>query len=279
MHAPFEMVHENELILEFALCKRCGLVFQSSQMSAEGRKQYYSGSYRALVQGSESPTDKDLRVQSGRARHIIRFAKKYLREVGTHLDIGSSSGALLAQSHAEWNAEVVGVEPGDAYREYSEGRGITTTPRLEDLEGRSFDLISLAHVLEHLPKPVQYLERLREKWLEPEGHLLIEVPNLYGHQSLELSHTVAFSRATLHEVLRQAGFDIVRMIAHSEPRSRLLSLYLLVLARAGKELATQNDIRSVSRGVRLRRKLGNMRRRRLTELLPGFIWKPLPEMD
>ena len=278
MHAPFETVHEGDLELEFSLCRRCGLVFQSTQMSDEVLAQYYSGSYRTLVQGSESPTDKDLRVQSGRARHIIGFAKKYLPLVGTHLDIGSSSGALLAQSLAVWNSEVVGVEPGDAYREYSERRGIETTPRLEHLEGRRFDLITLAHVLEHLPEPLQYLQRLRQNWLEPEGYLLIEVPNLYGHQSLELSHTVAFSRATLGETLRQAGFDVVRLISHSEPRSRLLSLYLLVLAQANAD-PSRSEIRSGSNGVRMRRKLGNMRRRRLTQLAPRFIWKPLPEMD
>lgn len=278
MHASFETVHEGDLVLEFSLCERCGLVFQSTQMSDEKLAQYYSGSYRTLVQGSESPTDKDLRVQSGRARHIIGFAKQYLPSVGKHLDIGSSSGALLARSRALWKSEVVGVEPGDAYREYSERKGIETTPRLEDLDGRRFDLITLAHVLEHLPDPVQYLRRLRHNWLEPEGYLLIEVPNLYGHQSLELSHSVAFSRATLGEALRQAEFDIVRLISHSEPRSRLLELYLLVLAKASADPA-KSEIRSGSAGVRLRRKFGNMRRRRLTQLAPGFIWKPLPEMD
>ena len=278
MHTPFETGHEGDLVLEFSLCERCGLVFQSTQMSDEELGRYYSGSYRTLVQGSESPTDKDLRVQSGRARHIVGFAKKYLPSVGTHLDIGSSSGALLVQSLAVWNSEVVGVEPGDAYREYSARRGIETTPQLEDLEGRRFDLITMAHVLEHLPEPVQYLQRLRQKWLEPEGYLLLEVPNLYGHQSLELSHTVAFSRATLGEALRQAGFDILRLISHSEPRSRLLSLYLLVLAQASTD-PSRSEIRSGSSGVRMRRKLGNMRRRRLTQLVPRFIWKPLPEMD
>ena len=276
-HAPFENVIEGDLVVEFWLCERCGMVFQSAQMSDEARGEYYAGSYRALVQGTEAPTDKDLRVQSGRARHITDFARKELRSVGNHLDIGSSSGALLRESQAAWNGEVVGIEPGDAYREYSQSRGATVVSRLEDLQGQRFDLITMAHVLEHLPNPVQYLQDLLRNWLAPGGHLLIEVPNLYGHQSLELSHTIAFSRRTLVETLEQAGFEIVRISSHSEPRSRLLSLYLLVLARA--TTGSSSKVRRGSGGVRLKRKLGNIRRRRLTQFAPGLVWKPLPEMD
>ena len=278
-HSPFEDLLEGDWVVEFWLCERCGMVFQSTQMSDEAREEYYAGTYRALVQGSDSPTEKDLRVQCGRARHIVGFAKKELPAMGRHLDIGSSSGALLRESEAAWNGEVVGVEPGDTYREYSQSRGATVASRLEDLKGQRFDLITMAHVLEHLPNPIQYLQDLRKSWLAPGGHLLIEVPNLYGHQSLELSHTVAFSRQTLTETLRRAGFQIVRMTSHSEPRSRLLSLYLLVLARVTTEAASPKVGRSGSSGVRLKRKLGNMRRRRLTQLAPGFVWKPLPEMD
>jgi 2-polyprenyl-3-methyl-5-hydroxy-6-metoxy-1,4-benzoquinol methylase len=32
-----------------------------------------------------------------------------------------------------------------------------------------FDLISLIHVLEHLPDPVSSLAQLRERWLTPDG--------------------------------------------------------------------------------------------------------------
>ena len=173
----------------------------------------------------------------------------------------------------------MGVEPGDAYREYAQSRGATVVSRLEALNGQRFDLVTMAHVLEHLPNPVQYLVDLRKERLAPGGNLLIEVPNLYGHQSLELSHAVAFSRGTLTETLFQAGFEVVRMTSHSEPRSRLLSLYLLVLARASVEAASPKEVRSGSGGVRLKRKLGNIRRRRLTQLAPGIVWKPLPEMD
>ena len=278
-HEPFEDVIDGDMVVEFWLCERCGMVFQSTQMSPEELEQYYSGSYRSLVQGTESPTEKDLRIQSGRARHIVGFAKKNLQSVARHLDIGSSSGALLKESRTEWNCATVGVEPGDAYREYADSLGITVVSKLEDLQDQRFDLITMAHVLEHLPDPIQYLQNLRTNWIEPGGHLLIEVPNLFGHQSLELSHTVAFSQETLAEVLLRSGFEVVRMITHSEPRSRLLSLYVLVLARALEGPASQSEVLSGSRGVRLKRKMGNMRRRRLTQLAPGFVWKPLPETE
>ncbi len=49
-------------------------------------------------------------------------------------------------------------------------------------------LISMFHVLEHLPDPVGYLSALRQKFLEPDGWLLIEVPNLYAHDCFEVAH-------------------------------------------------------------------------------------------
>ncbi len=94
-----------------------------------------------------------------------------------------------------------------------------------------FDLISLAHVLEHIANPVQYLAGLRQNWLTEEGSLLVEVPNLYCHDSFEVAHLVAYSPHSLTQTLQQAGFEIVVFVQHGRPRSSILPLYLTVLAR------------------------------------------------
>jgi len=79
---------------------------------------------------------------------------------------------------------------------------LTVYPSLDDLgqaDGGRFDLVSMAHVLEHIPNPVEYLSDLRERYLTPDGWLLIEVPNLYAHDSFEIAHSIAFSSHTLRE--------------------------------------------------------------------------------
>jgi len=143
--------------LTYQLCKSCGLVFQSPRMSDEELQEFYRAEYRLLVQGEEGPSEKDRRIQAGRARNLLAFAQRHLKEVRTHLDIGSSAGTLLQAIQNEYGCASVGVEPGDAYRVFSQDRGSQVVADLGDLDSsltNGFDLITMAHVVEHLPDPV-----------------------------------------------------------------------------------------------------------------------------
>jgi hypothetical protein len=132
----------------------------------------------------------------------------------------------------------------------------------------------MAHVLEHLPDPVRYLAGLRESLLERDGWLLIEVPNLYAHDSFEIAHLVSFSAHTLRQTLGRAGFEIVALEAHGRPRSRILPLYLTTLARpaqANQAAQVQPESR-----VRLKRWWGMRRRGLLSRVFPRWAWRPFP---
>jgi len=72
--------------------------------------------------------------------------------------------------------------------------------------------------------PLETLAKLRSDWLTSDGWLLLETPNLYAHDSLELAHLSAFSRHTLSEMVTQAGYQVVWCGSHGKPRSRLLRL-------------------------------------------------------
>jgi hypothetical protein len=130
------------------------------------------------------------------------------------------------------------------------------------------DLISLAHVLEHLSNPVGYLTYLREKHLTAAGWLLLEVPNLYCHDSFEIAHLVSFSAHTLRQTVQKACFEVVKLEAHGRPRSELLPLYLTVLARPGQSTGVIRPEKSVAR----KRQLGMFRRRVLQKLFPKKAW-------
>ena len=90
---------------------------------------------------------------------------------------------------------MVGVEPGEAYRRYAQGRGINMYAALDELLADNpprFDLVSLVHVLEHLPDPVGMLSTIRRGFNK--RHLLLEVPNFYAHDSFELAHLAVIPR-------------------------------------------------------------------------------------
>jgi 2-polyprenyl-3-methyl-5-hydroxy-6-metoxy-1,4-benzoquinol methylase len=265
------------------ICQACGLVFQSPRMNDAERAAFYSAEYRQLYQGGEGPDAKDLAVQSKRAESLLAFCQGRLPGIGHYLDIGCSAGLLLEAFQRAYGCQVVGVEPGEAYREFARQNGLEVVASLEELgpEGEAhqarqarFDLVSLAHVLEHLPDPVRYLADLRESLLERDGWLLVEVPNLYAHDSFEVAHLVSFSAHTLQQTLGKAGFEIVALEAHGRPRSRLLPLYLTALARPAKA-TSPSQVQPESR-VRLKRWWGMTRRWLLSRVFPRQAWLPFP---
>ena len=181
-----------------------------------------------------------------------------------------------------YDCDAVGVEPAEVYRAYCIARGLTVFPDLKALSGMDrprIDLITLAHVLEHLPDPVGYLRELRETWLAPSSTVLIEVPNLFGHRSVEIPHLFCFSAGTLRYTLARAGYDVVRVTRHGSPRSRLIPLYLTALAKPAVGGDLRHSMKSSARMVRIRRRTGMIWHRLATRIAPGWAWLPLPELE
>ena len=261
--------------LSYRLCSNCGTVFQSPRMSDEALQAYYHTEYVSQHQQASGVTEKELRIQAGRARNLIRLMNAELSTVKRHLDVGSSTGTLMQAAREAYGCEVVGVEPAEVYRAYSVASGLTVYAHLDEIGDGQFDLITLAHVVEHLPNPVEYLQKLREKWLSPTGVLLVEVPNLFGHQSGEIPHLFCFSASTLRYTLNRAGYRIAQLTSHGAPRSKLIPLYLTAIARPTE---TEQSRKPSARTVRLRRRIGMGWQRLATRIAPGWAWLPLPEL-
>lgn len=265
------------------ICNACGLVFQSPRMTDDELTAFYQQEYRQLYQGNQEPGAKDLTVQRLRAQVLSDFIKPSGVRPTTHLDIGCSAGLLLERFRDDFGCQPTGVEPGDAYRAHAQRRGLEIVASLDELPtiaANRFDLVSLIHVLEHLPDPVTYLADLRQKLMTPDGWLLVEVPNLYAHDCFEIAHLVSYSPRTLQQTVEKAGFAIQRFQAHGGPRSKLIPLYLTLLARPlnpPPDPATRQII--PEQRVRLKRRLGLIRRRILERLYPRQAWLPLPASE
>ncbi|MBC8506414.1 MAG: class I SAM-dependent methyltransferase [Anaerolineales bacterium] len=259
------------------ICENCGLVFQSPRMTADELDAFYAREYRQVYQGEEGPTKKDLFVQNGRADALMEILAQQQVTPTRYLDIGCSSGILLQRFRDHFGCEAIGIEPGDAYRNHAQKQGLTVyadISDLEDTEKPDFDLISMAHVLEHLPDPVGYLADMRKDYLTPSGWLLIEVPNLFSHDSFEIAHMTSFSAHSLGQVLDKAGFQIVVLKQHGHPRSRILPLYLTVLAKPREHGQVRFQVKP-ERNVALKRRFGLLWRRILQKLFPHKAWVPI----
>jgi SAM-dependent methyltransferase len=254
------------------VCQSCGLVYQSPRMTESESQVFYEAEYRRLYQAQEGPSPKDLLVQSARAKITLGFISHHVKRCSYILDIGCSSGALLQKIGEYYHAQAFGIEPGTIYRQFAQGSGLTVYPSLAELEHASlprFNLISMMHVLEHLPNPVQYLQHLREHLLAPDGWLLVEVPNLYAHDSFEVAHLICFSVHTLAQVMIKSGFHPTIIHTHGQPRSQLIPLYITLLARPGDIGAFTLKPEKL---VRIKRKLGFAYRHLVERLLPQQAW-------
>ncbi len=259
-------------------CTQCGFIFQDTTESKAADPDFYVSAYREVYQKDESPIIKDLEIQQCRAHHSQDWAAANgVTQIARALDIGASAGIFLGVLKENYACDVTGVEPGLKYREYAERNGIRMHHSLEDLlaaHSERFDFITMMHVLEHLTNPLDVLKTIRKTLLTSEGYILIEVPNLYAHDSYELAHLTCFTRHSLIQMLQQAGFEVLAIHQHGYPVSKLLPLYLLVLARPAK---AGSEIKMVKpdRMVKFRRRLGFLYRRFAQKLAPHQAWLPV----
>jgi SAM-dependent methyltransferase len=276
---PFDRRKYKGYVIENRICAHCGLVFLSPRMTEKELDAFYRDEYSQLYRGEKGILPREISTQHGRAAASLDFISGFVSSVQRHLDFGCSTGIQLDDFHQKYGSEMVGVEPDPVRREHAGEKGVAVYASLDDLlegERGNFDLISLFHVLEHLSNPVQYLTLFRERFLAPGGWLLIEVPNLYGHDSFEVAHLFAFSSHTLVETLRRTGFEITALKTHGKPASKILPLYLTVLAQAVPVPEQANPYNPVpERWVAAKRKLGLLKKGVYQRLLPQLAWQPV----
>lgn len=100
---------------------------------------------------------------------------------GSILDIGAGTGEfLLTCKNDGWH--VTGIEPSERAKQIAHQKGIGMEESLANLADYSFDVITMWHVLEHVPNLEQQLKELK-RLLKPNGVLLVAVPNYKSYDA------------------------------------------------------------------------------------------------
>ncbi len=151
---PFDRREFHGRQVENRICRDCGLVYQSPRMTEAETVAFYAEEYRLLQEGSTDPTARNVAAQQSRVNALLKFTRDHVQSVNRHLDIGCSLGILLQGFKETYHNQPFGIKPGEAHRTHTRGEGLAVFASLPELEeqvvGR-FDLISMSHVLEHLP--------------------------------------------------------------------------------------------------------------------------------
>ena len=96
-------------------------------------------------------------------------------EKGKLLDIGAGTGDFLVVAKNDgW--QTTGIEPSEKAKAIALNKGVNFMDNLSDLESHSFDMITMWHVLEHVPNLDEYILELK-RLVKPTGTILIAVPN------------------------------------------------------------------------------------------------------
>lgn len=94
---------------------------------------------------------------------------------GKLLDIGAGTGDFLVVAKNDgW--DITGIEPSEKAKTIAMKKGVIFANDLKVLKDHSFDVITMWHVLEHVPNLDEYLLELK-RLLKPTGTLIIAVPN------------------------------------------------------------------------------------------------------
>jgi SAM-dependent methyltransferase len=191
-------------------CNNCTFRFTQDIPSPDGIGRYYQSENYI----SHSDTKKGL---VNRLYHIVRkktlSSKRKLvvtqtkKNSGKILDIGCGTGAFLhTMKLADW--QITGIEPDDIARKKAiELYGIqANTPiNLFNLVSKSYDAITLWHVLEHVHDLKSYLKQVASL-LAKEGKLFIAVPNYTSHDASVYQGS-------------WAAYDVPRHLYHFSPGS------------------------------------------------------------
>jgi len=163
------------------------------------------------------------RMPNGKA--IIDAGMRHLPKVKAGerlLDMGCGNGAFLLRARsAGWAVVGVDFDPKAVEAACSQGLDV----RLGGVESldpsiEQFDVITLAHVIEHVHHPVEVLQACFSL-LKPGGILWIETPNIAseGHRLFGASwrglepprHLVLFTLGSMRSALSAAGFAEVKV--------------------------------------------------------------------
>ena len=159
------------------------LLITSPQPSPENLGRYYeSNDYISHTDSKRSLFEKAYHFVKGIAlKNKLNLINNCSSSKGNLLDIGAGTGDfLLTAKQNGW--ETIGVEPSEKAKGIAIGKGIKFSDSTQDLESHSFDVITMWHVLEHIPNLEIQIKELK-RLVKPNGTIIIAVPNFKSYDA------------------------------------------------------------------------------------------------
>ncbi len=223
-HCGREVTHGVHNVSRLVRCVHCGLVFVSPRPPDELLAAQYDRDYFHCSE----PTFGGYEDYEADRAEITRTFRRRMRQLAPFvgaaaprlLDVGCATGIFLEVARdAGWSGE--GLDISEYALARAREKGFAARPGTladADFSPRSFDVLTLWDVVEHLPDPAGALARAH-RLLRPGGTLALSTPDagsllarLLGRRWLGFrpidEHLYFFSRRTLAAMLAAAGFEV-----------------------------------------------------------------------
>jgi SAM-dependent methyltransferase len=202
----------------------------------------------------------------------IRLLKRISKRLSYNsvLEIGGGNGFFLDAALDSGIKEIRGIEPS---REAIDSSSVRVKPHMiqsmltrDVVKDLSYDVVTIFHVLDHLPDPLDSLRMCKDA-MTPGGAILIAVHNCESISArllksrspiFDVEHTYLYSKKTLKNLLLKAGYENVEVKSYWNSYSFAYLIHLLPISRSLRISIKRSRINLLLSKLKVRVPLGNM---------------------
>lgn len=245
---------------QWVKCKDCGLLRSDPVIELNLDKLYEESTFDYSTES----------ITLGRT--YIRLLRKVSKRLnyGSVLEIGGGNGFFLDAALDSGVKAICGIEPSreaiDSSSERVKPHMIQSMLTSEVVKNLNYDVVTIFHVLDHLPDPLDSLRTCRDA-TSPGGAILIAVHNCESISArllksrspiFDVEHTYLYSKKTLRDLLLKAGYDDVEVDSYWNSYSLAYLVHLLPISRTLRIAIKNSKFNLVLSKIKLRIPLGNM---------------------
>lgn len=173
---------------EVVKCNECGLIRTNPRPTAEWKQHFYDPAYNGWAEAhgrdfvyAPDPT------RLGGYRRLLKLLQARVAPGSTLLDVGCASGLFVNEARLH-GFDAMGCDYSEraiAYgKEHFGVNIIRSVAESIETPDDQYDVVTILHVIEHLPDPLAALREMH-RVLKPGGLLLLETVNYRAHYVIE----------------------------------------------------------------------------------------------